>query len=65
MSSFDQSPESPPSEDPSDPTAAELEQALKTVPRGALALAGAALSLLVLAWLAVYFFIFLPRGPIS
>jgi hypothetical protein len=42
-----------------------LEQVLKIVPRGALALAGAALSVLVLAWLAIYFFVFLPRGPIS
>lgn len=52
--------------DVSDPVnEAELEQVLKTVPRGALALAGTALGLLMLAWLAVYFLVFLQRGPIS
>jgi hypothetical protein len=65
MPSFDQ-PELPSSGAFSDPAAdAELEQVLKIVPKGALALAGVALSFLVLAWLAIYFFVFLPRGPIS
>jgi len=49
--------------DPADE--ARLEEVLKTVPKGALTLAGIALGLLLLAWLAVYFLIFLPRGPIS
>ncbi len=44
---------------------AELEQALEVAPRGALALAGAALALLMLAYLLVYFLVFLPRGPVS
>lgn len=44
---------------------AELEQALKIAPKGAFALAGAALGLTLLAWLALYFFVFLPRGPVS
>jgi asparagine N-glycosylation enzyme membrane subunit Stt3 len=44
---------------------AQLEEVLKTVPKGALTLAGIALGLLMLAWLAVYFFVFLPRGPIG
>jgi asparagine N-glycosylation enzyme membrane subunit Stt3 len=65
MSSFGESPESSPPERVSDTVASELEVVLKTVPKGAFALAGAALSLLLLAWLAVYFFVFLPRGPIS
>ncbi len=66
MPSSDQSSEIPSTSASSDPvTDAELEQVLKIVPKGALALAGAALSLLVLAWLAIYFLIFLPRGPIS
>jgi hypothetical protein len=42
-----------------------LEEVLKTVPRGAFALAGIAMGLLLLAWLAVYFFVFLARGPVS
>ncbi|WP_026596072.1 hypothetical protein [Methyloferula stellata] len=66
MSDFDRFSGSPPAEDASDPiTDAALQEVLKTVPQGALALAGAAMSLLVLAWLAVYVFIFLARGPIS
>jgi asparagine N-glycosylation enzyme membrane subunit Stt3 len=44
---------------------AALERVLKTVPQGAFALAGAALGLLMLAWLAVYFLVFLQRGPIN
>ncbi len=43
---------------------AELEQALEIAPRGALALAGAALALLVLAYFLVYFLVFLPRGAV-
>ena len=42
-----------------------LKQALETAPKGALALAGAALALLLLAYLLVYFLIFLPRGAVS
>jgi hypothetical protein len=42
-----------------------LQEVLKTVPRSAFALAGAAMGLLLLAWLAVYFFVFLARGPVS
>jgi len=44
---------------------AALERALHDVPRGALALSGAAVALLLIAWLAIYVFIFLPRGPVS
>ena len=42
-----------------------IERVLKTVPQGALALTGIALGLLMVAWLAIYFFVFLPRGPIG
>ena len=44
---------------------AKLEQVLRTVPKGALMLAGLAVAVLILAWLGVYFFVFLPRGPIG
>jgi hypothetical protein len=43
----------------------DLERVLKTVPQGAFALAGLTLGLLVLAYLALYFLLFLPRGPIE
>jgi hypothetical protein len=43
----------------------DLEEALKDVPKGALALAGATVGLLILAWLFVYIFVFLPRGTVG
>ena len=66
MSVPKQSPAADKAVDVSDPVdEAALERILKTVPQGALALAGTALGLLILAWLAVYFLVFLQRGPIS
>lgn len=44
---------------------AALERALAATPRGAAALAGVALGLLLLAWFAIYIFVFLARGPVS
>jgi hypothetical protein len=38
---------------------------LADVPRGALALAGIAVGLLLLAWFLVYFLVFLPRGSVG
>jgi hypothetical protein len=38
---------------------------LEQVPKGALALAALTVGLLVLCWLAMYLFVFLPRGPIG
>lgn len=43
----------------------ELERALEMAPKGAFALAGATLALLMLGYLLMYFLIFLPRGPVS
>ena len=66
MSVPKQSPAAGKAVDVSDPVdEAALERVLKTVPQGAFALAGAALGLLMLAWLAVYFLVFLQRGPIN
>jgi hypothetical protein len=42
-----------------------LERVMREVPRGALALAGLTVGLLVLAWFAVYLFVFLPRGSVG
>ncbi len=66
MPDFDQSstPYSP-AEPGSAADDAALAEVLETVPKGAFALAGIAMGLLVLAWLIVYVFIFLARGPIS
>ena len=43
----------------------ELQKALKQTPRGAFALAGLTTALLMLAWFAIYFFIFIPRGTVG
>lgn len=40
-------------------------EALKYGPRGALLLASIAVGLLFIGWLAFYFLLFLPRGPIG
>ena len=42
-----------------------LEAAMSDGPRGALAVSGIAVGLLILCWLAIYFFIFLPRGTVG
>jgi hypothetical protein len=44
---------------------AALTEVLRTVPAGAAALAGIAVALMVLAYLAIYLFIFLPRGVVG
>lgn len=43
-------------------TAESLETALAQTPRGAFAVAGVAVGLLMAAWFAIYLFVFLPRG---
>jgi len=42
-----------------------IEAALKQTPRGAFAVAGTAVALLMLAWLAIYLLVFLPRGSVG
>jgi hypothetical protein len=44
---------------------AQLEAALSETPRGAFALAGLAVSLLLVGWFYIYFFIFVPRGAVG
>lgn len=44
---------------------ADLERVMQEVPQGALALAGTAIVLLMLCWLAIYFLVFLPRGSVG
>jgi hypothetical protein len=44
---------------------AELEAALKQTPRGAFALAGLTVGLLMAAWFAIYLLVFLPRGSVG
>jgi hypothetical protein len=40
-------------------------EALKDGPRGALLIAAVAVGLLLIGWLAFYFLLFMPRGPIG
>lgn len=49
----------------SDVTEADLARVMAEVPRGALALSGLAAGLLLVAWLLIYLFVFLPRGMVS
>ncbi len=44
---------------------AALEAVMREVPKGALALAGLTVALLMIAWFAVYLFVFLPRGMVG
>lgn len=43
----------------------ELERVMQQVPRGAFAVAGIAVALLVVGYLYVYLFVFLPRGMVG
>jgi len=42
-----------------------LSEVMKVVPLGAGVLAGSAVALLVLGYLAIYLFVFLPRGTVG
>jgi hypothetical protein len=42
-----------------------LERIMQEVPRGALALSGLTVGLLLLAWFLMYLFVFLPRGAVG
>jgi hypothetical protein len=44
---------------------AALAEVMRVVPLGAGVLAGTAVALLVLGYLAIYLFVFLPRGPVG
>ena len=61
MSSFEPSP--PHADDGIDPRA--LAEVMKVVPWGAGILAGGAVALLVLGYLAIYLLVFLPRGTVG
>ena len=54
-----------PSEVPDQVDEAALAQVMRVVPLGAGVLAGAAVALMVLGYLAIYLFIFLARGPVG
>ena len=42
-----------------------LKTALRQTPKGAFALAGLTVALLMAAWVAIYVFVFLPRGSVG
>jgi hypothetical protein len=46
-------------------TQTDLDTVMEEVPKGALALAGAAVLLLLIGWFFVYFAIFIPRGSVG
>ena len=47
------------------PTETDLDTVMEQVPKGALALAGMAVMLLLVGWFFVYFIIFVPRGSVG
>lgn len=53
-----------PQRDPS-PEDTALELAMVEVPKGAIAVAGTAVALLMICWFAIYLFVFLPRGSVG
>jgi hypothetical protein len=42
-----------------------VEAAMDVVPKGAVAVSGISVGLLILCWLAIYVFVFLPRGTVG
>ena len=54
-----------PSEVPDEVDEAALNEVMGAVPLGAGVLAGAAVALMVLGYLAIYLFVFLARGPVG
>ena len=44
---------------------ADLERALAEAPKGATALAGATVALLVIGWVLIYLLVFVPRGTVG
>lgn len=54
-----------PSEVADDVDHAALAQVMRVVPLGAAVVAGAAVALLVIGYLAIYLLIFLPRGAVG
>ena len=54
-----------PSEASDEVDAAALDEVMRVVPLGAGVLAGTAVALMVLGYLAIYLFVFLPRGPVG
>ena len=44
---------------------AALDRALAQVPRGAVAVSGIAVLLLMIGWFGLYFLVFLPRGSVG
>jgi hypothetical protein len=66
MNPTDRSPSSePPSETTDHIDEVALAEVMRVTPLGAGVLAGSAVALLVLGYLAIYLLVFLPRGPVG
>jgi len=44
---------------------AALAQVMREAPKGAVALAGAAVALLIIGWVLIYLLVFVPRGVVG
>jgi hypothetical protein len=51
--------------DPDRHTPEDLDRVLEDVPKGAMALSGLTVLTLLIAWFAMYLFVFLPRGQVG
>ena len=65
MNSVDRSSDDWPSEVSDQVDEAALAEVMRVTPLGAGVLAGTAVALLVLGYLAIYLLVFLPRGPVG
>jgi hypothetical protein len=57
-------PDAPSSPEAEDTTMAEIDEIVRSGPRGAIAVAGIATAVVFALWFAFYFLVFLPRGPL-
>jgi len=65
MSSDQRSVADPPFEVANGVDEAELARVMREVPKGAAALAGAAVAMLVIGWVLIYLLVFVPRGTVG
>ena len=65
MSSDQRSAADPPFEVANGVDEAALARVMREVPKGAAALAGAAVAMLVIGWVLIYLLVFVPRGTVG
>jgi hypothetical protein len=59
------SPDAPSSPETEDARIDNIDEIVRSGPRGAIAVAGIATAIVIALWFAFYFMVFLPRGPVQ